>query len=223
MYHVCTTSGRRKFNNPRCYNLFTSFYKDLHHFTNSLYHLGKILKVMNSDFEYKKTCQYCGKTFIAQKATTKYCSIQCSRHAFKEQCRNKRLEDEDVNDFLDRIETVDTHRFFLTIDEVRRLHDTPCKDDVVKRASIFSILTGLRMSDILALTWEKFEIYPDGGHCVRLTTEKTDASAYNPVSKEAYEICGTPFTASSLSMIPPTSVSGTPTQKTGSTTRTSCR
>lgn len=101
---------------------------------------------------------------------------------------------EDVNDFLDRIETVDTHRFFLTIDEVRRLHDTPCKDDVVKRASLFSILTGLRMSDILALTWEKFEIYPDGGHCVRLTTEKTDASAYNPVSKEAYEICGTPST-----------------------------
>lgn len=49
---------------------------------------------MNSDFEYKKTCQHCGKTFIAQKATTKYCSIQCSRHAFKEQCRNKRLEDE---------------------------------------------------------------------------------------------------------------------------------
>ena len=149
---------------------------------------------MNSDFEYKKTCQHCGKTFIAQKATTKYCSIQCSRHAFKEQCRNKRLEDEDVNDFLDRIETVDTHRYFLTIDEVRRLHDTPCKDDVVKRASLFSILTGLRMSDILALTWEKFEIYPDGGHCVRLTTEKTDASAYNPVSKEAYEICGTPST-----------------------------
>jgi integrase len=61
---------------------------------------------------------------------------------------------------------------------------------VLKAASLFSCLTGLRFSDILALRWENFETYPDGGHCIRLRTEKTDAEALNPISQEAYELCG---------------------------------
>ena len=82
---------------------------------------------------------------------------------------------------LDKIETQDTRRQFLTIEEVQALYETPCRFAVLKAASLFSCLTGLRFSDILALRWENFETYPDGGHCIRLRTEKTD---------EAYELCG---------------------------------
>ncbi len=41
------------------------------------------------------------------------------------------------------------------MDEVQMLVDTPCKDDILKRAFLFSILTGLRHSDIQALRWKQ--------------------------------------------------------------------
>ena len=97
---------------------------------------------------------------------------------------------ENINESLDKIETQDTRRQFLTVEEVQALYNTPCREPVLKAASLFSCLTGLRFSDILALKWENFEIYPDGGHCIRLRTEKTDAEALNPISQEAYELCG---------------------------------
>lgn len=97
---------------------------------------------------------------------------------------------ENINEHLDKIDTQDTRRQFLTIVEVQALHDTPCSEPVLKAASLFSCLTGLRFSDIIALRWENFETYPDGGHCLRLRTEKTDTEALNPISLEAFELCG---------------------------------
>ena len=97
---------------------------------------------------------------------------------------------ENINEHLDKIDTQDTRKEFLTIEEVQALYNTPCRESVLKAASLFSCLTGLRFSDILALKWENFETYPDGGHCIRLRTEKTDAEALNPISQEAYELCG---------------------------------
>lgn len=43
------------------------------------------------------------------------------------------------------------------MNEVQMLVDTPCKDDVLKRAFLFSILTGLRHSDIQALKWQQIQ------------------------------------------------------------------
>ena len=97
---------------------------------------------------------------------------------------------ENINEYLDKIDTQDTRRQFLTAEEVQALYNTPCREPVLKAASLFSCLTGLRFGDILALKWENFETYPDGGHCIRLRTEKTDAEALNPISDEAFQLCG---------------------------------
>jgi len=97
---------------------------------------------------------------------------------------------ENINEHLEKIDTLDTRRQFLITEEVRALYNTPCHKPVLKAASLFSCLTGLRFSDIAALKWEDFETYPDGGHCIRLRTEKTEAEAFNPISQEAYELCG---------------------------------
>ena len=42
---------------------------------------------------------------------------------------------ENVNDFLDKIETEDVKKIYLTSDELKRLAATPCPIDVLKRAS----------------------------------------------------------------------------------------
>ncbi len=99
---------------------------------------------------------------------------------------------ENINNHLDKLQTKDTKREFLTIDELRRLYDTPCNYPVLRAASIFSCLTGLRISDILQLEWKHIQDYPTGGKCVRIKTEKTDTEATIPISNEALELCGTP-------------------------------
>ena len=83
---------------------------------------------------------------------------------------------------------------FLTLEELRQLAATPCDTPDLKNASLFSCLTGLRISDILALTWSNIVKAQDGGWCIRIKTEKTETEATLPLSTEAYELCGTPGT-----------------------------
>ena len=56
---------------------------------------------------------------------------------------------ENINDHLDRINWEEPKINYLEIEEVKRLAATPCKLDVLKRASLFACMTGLRISDIL--------------------------------------------------------------------------
>lgn len=99
---------------------------------------------------------------------------------------------ENINDNLDKIELKETRREYLTMDELRRLYNTPCEFPVLREASLFSCLTGLRISDILALTWNDVRDFPDGGKCIRICTEKTDTEATIPISEEALALCGPP-------------------------------
>ncbi len=95
-----------------------------------------------------------------------------------------------VNDFMDRIETKDVVRDYLSVEELCRLAETPCAKPVLKRASLFSCMSGLRISDILALRWEDIVDYSVGGKCVRIITQKTKAEDIIPVSEEALELIG---------------------------------
>ena len=97
---------------------------------------------------------------------------------------------ENVNDYLDRINTVATRRESLTVAEIKKLYETPCEYDVLRRASIFSCLTGLRRSDIMALTWNNVQEYTDGGHYLDFISVKTQADNLIPISEEAYMLLG---------------------------------
>lgn len=97
---------------------------------------------------------------------------------------------ENVNDDLEKIETIESRRQYLTLDELKALADTPCSEPVLKAASLFSCLTGLRISDILELKWENIQKAPDDGWCIRFLSEKTEAENTLPISGEAYVLCG---------------------------------
>ena len=97
---------------------------------------------------------------------------------------------ENVNEFLEPIAALTGRREFLTLEEVRMLANTPCDVPDLKNASLFSCLTGLRISDILALTWSNIVKAQDGGWCIRIRTEKTDTEATLPLTDEAYMLCG---------------------------------
>ena len=83
----------------------------------------------------------------------------------------------------------DKQREYLTIDELNTLAATPCDRPIMKRASLFSALTGMRHSDIQTLKWK--EIIKDGEHYrILFTQQKTKGVQYMPISDQAYQLCG---------------------------------
>lgn len=77
-----------------------------------------------------------------------------------------------------------THREYLTIEEVQRLIDAPCKRKDIKSAFIFSCFCGLRISDIRSLRWK--DIIGEGDNChIELRQTKTQRMLYLPLNKNA--------------------------------------
>jgi integrase len=58
---------------------------------------------------------------------------------------------------LKPIKQAETQRNFLTIEELNSLVKTECNNPLLKRAALFSALTGLRFSDIKNLVWGELE------------------------------------------------------------------
>ena len=103
--------------------------------------------------------------------------------------RNKLIHS-NVNDFLEKIEPEDVVKDYLSVDELYRLAETPCKIPVLKTASLFSCLTSLRISDILTLRWEEIVDFAAGGKCVHTVTQKTKTEDIIPISDEALQLIG---------------------------------
>ena len=97
---------------------------------------------------------------------------------------------ENPNGFLERIDTIPTEKEHLSRQELVNLANTPCSSEVLKKAFLFSCLTGLRKSDIKQLTWNKIQPYGDGGMYVTLRMQKTKELVNNPISNEALELIG---------------------------------
>lgn len=70
----------------------------------------------------------------------------------------------DISAKVKGITNIEKPRVALTMNEVQMLVDTPCKDDVLKRAFLFSILTGLRHGDIQTLKWKQIQQTSKGVH-----------------------------------------------------------
>lgn len=98
----------------------------------------------------------------------------------------------DVN-FNGRIEAItvgEIRREYLSPEELDRLVKTPCNDDILKRAALFSAFTGLRISDMKKLIWDEIEFVEDQGYFLNLTRQKTAGLEYYPISEHAHELLG---------------------------------
>ena len=95
-----------------------------------------------------------------------------------------------VNDFLEKIETEDVAKEYLSFEELYKPAETPCKKPVLKTVSPFSCMTSLRISDVLALCREDIMDYSVGGKCVHIVTRKNRAEDIIPISEEALKLIG---------------------------------
>jgi integrase len=82
-------------------------------------------------------------------------------------------------------------REYLTAEELNILVKAPCDRPIIKRAALFSALTGLRISDIRSMKWSELQ-KTETGYRLCFTQEKTGIGVSLPISKQAYELCGQP-------------------------------
>jgi len=92
----------------------------------------------------------------------------------------------DLNAKVKPIKAVETRREYLTIDELNELAKTPCNDVLLKRAALFSALTGLRFSDIQKMTWGELEYINGQGYFLNFSQKKTKGVEVMPISEQAY-------------------------------------
>lgn len=80
-------------------------------------------------------------------------------------------------------------RMYLTLDELKRLANTTCEYDGVRRAFLFSCLTGLRRSDILKLQWK--DVFQQGDFTrIIFRQKKTKGQEYLDITQQAAELMG---------------------------------
>ncbi|MDR1056755.1 MAG: site-specific integrase [Prevotellaceae bacterium] len=97
----------------------------------------------------------------------------------------------DLSAKIKGIQEQESRREYLTVEELNTLASTPCERDVMKRAALFSALTGLRHCDIQKLRWK--EISMDSNQArLHFTQQKTKGVEYMPISEQALHLCGTP-------------------------------
>lgn len=84
----------------------------------------------------------------------------------------------------------EVERQFLTLDELKTLVKMDCKNPVLKRAFLFSALTGLRRSDISKLKWADVQYSVELGHYIRFTQTKTKGVETLPISEQALDFLG---------------------------------
>ncbi|AWH86264.1 integrase [Flavobacterium album] len=106
------------------------------------------------------------------------------RKAYKEQ-----ILASDVNAAVNSIPEEESMRNYLTLEEAQALSRTPCDKEIIKRVSLFSILTGLRYSDIQNLKWDNVTGYGEDCH-IRFRQEKTEQPETMPISLQAYLLLG---------------------------------
>jgi integrase len=98
----------------------------------------------------------------------------------------------DLNAKIEPVKQAETRRNFLTIEELNSLVKTECNNPLLKRAALFSALTGLRFSDIKNLVWGEIHHSVESGYSIQFTQQKTKGVEVLPISEQAYSLLGEP-------------------------------
>lgn len=105
------------------------------------------------------------------------------RACLKEAVRKKIILSNPATD-VTNIRVIENIRAYLTIDELKAIVKAECRYDVLKRAFIFSCLTGLRWSDINNLKWSEVQNTNEGWRII-FHQQKTKGLQYLDISEQA--------------------------------------
>jgi integrase len=167
-----------------------SAYKYLETFTNGTIKFADLNESFCDDFkEYLRTTMSNRriKSKLSQNSAVSY--FNKIKAALRLAYRDGYLQ-VDLNARVDPIKSVETRRDFVTLEELNRLAKTDCDSPVLKRAALFSALTGLRFGDITNLKWENVEHMANSGYILKFTQHKTRGVETMPISDQAFSLMG---------------------------------
>jgi integrase len=93
-----------------------------------------------------------------------------------------------LNEKVKPIKAEETRREYLSLEELNKLAQTPCNNILLKRAALFSALTGLRFSDIQKMKWKELEYIEGEGYILKYKQQKTKGVENMPISDQAYNL-----------------------------------
>ncbi|WP_115375641.1 tyrosine-type recombinase/integrase [Adhaeribacter pallidiroseus] len=96
----------------------------------------------------------------------------------------------DLNSKIKAIPRADSQREYLSIEELQLLSQTACTLPILKKAGLFSALTGLRFSDLKKLVWSEIKYSQAEGYYISFRQKKTKGVETLPISEQAYKLLG---------------------------------
>ncbi|MDQ3191272.1 MAG: site-specific integrase [Bacteroidota bacterium] len=111
------------------------------------------------------------------------------RAALREAVKDN-IIDRSPADVVEGIKPGEPEREFLTLDELQAMANARCDIDVLKRAFIFSALTGLRWSDVNKLLWSEMQHSKEVGNYIRFHQKKTKGAETLPINEDALKLIG---------------------------------
>jgi integrase len=147
-------------------------------------------RFLESFKEYLLTCKTRKGKQLVKLHQNSILSYFCKvRAALKEAYQNRMIKENPVNR-VKPVKAADTHREYLTFEELQLLASTPCEMEILKQAFLFSALTGLRFSDVKALRWENIKYSETDGWHLQFTQKKTKGAESLPVNEQAIKLLG---------------------------------
>ncbi|MCA6434973.1 MAG: site-specific integrase [Bacteroidetes bacterium] len=180
-----TLSDKRKASN---HDNWVSAYNYLETFTKGNLKFADLNEKFLEDFkEYLLTTKSkkSDKTTLSQNSAVSY--FNKVKAALKQAYKDGILQT-DLNGKISPIKAAETRREYLTIEELNKLVKTSCNNDLLKRAALFSALTGLRFSDIQKMVWGELEYIEGQGYFLNFSQKKTNGIEYYPISEQAVSL-----------------------------------
>lgn len=111
------------------------------------------------------------------------------RAALKEAHRVKLIADNPMSR-VKGIKEEETDRQYLVLEEIQRLTQIECDNPLMKRAFLFSCMTGLRFSDIQNLEWRNVCFDENNGWILKFIIKKTKGLENLPINEQAVMLMG---------------------------------
>ena len=188
---LCFVEYFRKLANKRKAGNYDNWVSALKHFedyTNGSLKFADLNETLLEGFkEYLLTAKSRKSSLITLSQNSAVSYFNKVKAALKQAYKDGILQT-DLNAKVKPIQQAETRREFLTLEELNRLVHTDCKDPLLKRAALFSALTGLRFSDIQKMTWGELEYIEGQGYFLNFKQKKTKGVEVLPISEQAYSL-----------------------------------
>ena len=134
---------------------------------------------VNDDW-LKKFIKYLETQKLARNSIVEYLNVL--KASLNEAIRDKIIL---VNpfQFIKMPKREEVEKSFLTLEELKLLASTKCRNNEVKKAFLFSCFTGLRLSDVRNLEWRNIK-----ENSIEFRQKKTKGFEYMPLSKNALSL-----------------------------------